>query len=168
MLQKYDIGDQWELSKCFDLIWSTNYSLLFKALPWYQVSYDLCTLCKINFRIKCFQICLNRLFCSQRLWLFSIADKVTKNSRNLGGVVDRYGCSINSVLIFAFSPLCGMIFDTPAAIPIFKIRLKLKNMFANIASYWNPGLQGPDKCRSWKFSWFLTPNSSSSQYSITG
>ena len=41
-------------------------------------------------------------------------------------------------------------------------------MFANIASYWNPGLQGPDKCRSWKFSWFLTPNSSSSQYSITG
>ena len=61
-----------------------------------------------------------------------------------------------------------MIFDTPAAIPIFKIRLKLKNMFANIASYWNPGLQGPDKCRSWKLSWFLTPNSSSSQYSITG
>ena len=41
MLQKYDIGDQWELSKCFDFIWSTNYSLLFKALPWYQVSYDL-------------------------------------------------------------------------------------------------------------------------------
>ena len=39
------------------------------------------------------------------------------------------------VLIFAFSPLCGMILDTLAAIPIFKLRLKLKNMFANIASY---------------------------------
>jgi hypothetical protein len=41
-LQEDDIGDQLELSKCFDLV--QNYSLLFKpekALPWNQVSSNL-------------------------------------------------------------------------------------------------------------------------------